>query len=395
MVVASEKTTDTIPRASLDQLFGGLGLLHARGGRATFEDLRVWLLRGSRRRAPNTMTAMWTVARDVLSELEKLKLATVGVLPRKLSDVNRLRDTPCEILPSGAHLVDLYTKNIGQAYDAILSCWLAQHPYFRALMVRVLKSPLYVPDVTNVGQLGHDDVKAKRASAILTNLVNDCTARLEHSDWTSQKLNRFRAAAEHRVTVLHHAFIGNEIDTKRLVDAMQDGIVLPSFLEAEELTFDAVTFQQLLRISQEFLVAAWTTSHPSFSGRIVFPVCEFHPALETSADVADIAVAHHGVSYAEPLFPQALRDAYSAVAAGSPGRGYASAYSVRAIVCLALQIPPIVFARSLEALISIGPRADLTIYTELPFEPPPQGEDYVEVSKRRIGLLKLVTRPGD
>src|SRR5271168_2465183 len=101
-------TTDTIPRASIDQILGGLRFLAKEDGRTTFDAVRVHFLAASRRRAPNTATAMWTVARDVLTELEKLKLATVGVLPRKLSDVQRLRETPCEISEAGFEMAQLH-----------------------------------------------------------------------------------------------------------------------------------------------------------------------------------------------------------------------------------------------------------------------------------------------
>jgi hypothetical protein len=386
------KVTDTIPRASISQVLGVLRFLLDRGGKATFEDVRVLLLAASRRRSPNTATAMWTVARDALTELEKLNLARVGVLPRKLSDVDRLRDAPCQLLPDGARLAELHATNLGEAYDAVLLSWLAEHPYFRALMLRLQRSPLHVPDVTSLAQLGHEDVKAKRESTVLANLLRDCTARLERVGWSPRKINRFRAGAERRVTALEHVFSASEFDAKWLVDVAQDGIVLPAFLEAEELAFDAVTFQQLLKSGHEFLATAWTASHPDFSGRVIFPVCQFHPSLPDNPHEQVTSVTHHGISYAEPRFAPALREAYIAVAgAGAAGSGYVSAYTIRAIVCVELRIPQAVFAKCLEALIAAGPRADLTAYTELPFEPPPQGEEYVEVGRRRIGRLKLTT----
>jgi hypothetical protein len=36
----------------------------------------------------------------------------------------------------------------------------------------------------------------------------------------------------------------------------------------------------------------------------------------------------------------------------------------------------------------------MSVYTELPFEPPPQGENYVEVNRRRIGRVKLIYKSG-
>jgi hypothetical protein len=117
VLAAAPVLTDTIPRASIDQILSGLRLIDAEGGRSTFERVRIHLLAASRRKAPNTATAMWTVARDVLSELEKLGLATAGFLPRRLSDIERLRETPCEISTNEFEMARLYAENSGRAYD--------------------------------------------------------------------------------------------------------------------------------------------------------------------------------------------------------------------------------------------------------------------------------------
>jgi hypothetical protein len=334
---------------------------------------------------------MWTVARDVLTELEKLKLATIGILPRKLSDVGRLRDTPCEITPPGTEMALLHAENSGQAYDAILLLWLTRHSYFRRLIVRLLESPLYVPDVTNIGQVGLDTVKGTTVPAIAASLVSNCLTRLEAVGCPADKLAVMRSGIERRAQELREEFDAANIDAKRLIDVIQDGIVLPAFLEAEGLPFDPVTFQQMLKCGQDFFCAGSTASHPRFSGRVVFPTCEYDVPFDRNPDAPVTQIVHHGVSYASPLFANAIRGAY--ITAG-PSAGYVSAYTIRAIVCVDLRIPLAVFARCLESLISAGPQAELTIYTELPFGPPPQGEDYVEVSRRRIGRLKLLYKTG-
>jgi hypothetical protein len=335
---------------------------------------------------------MWTVARDVLTELEKLKLARVGVLPRKLSDVERLRDTPSEISPPGAQLALLYAEKAGRAYDTLLLLWLTEHSYFRRLILRLLESPLYVPDVTSIGQVGLDTVKGTAVPAISASLVSNCITRLETVGWTANKIGAMRTAIEQRANSLRGEFEAADIDAKRLIDVVQDGIVLPAFLEAEGLPFDPVTFQQLLKCGQDFFCAGWTSSHPRFSGRVVFPTCEYDVPLHSDPYARVTQVVHHGASYAGPLFANAIRSAYvSAAGTSSP---YVSAYTIRAMVCVDLQIPLTVFARCLESLISAGPQADLTIYTELPFGPPPQGENYVEAGRRRIGLLKIIHKTG-
>jgi hypothetical protein len=103
--------------------------------------------------------------------------------------------------------------------------------------------------------------------------------------------------------------------------------------------------------------------------------CEYDVPLHSQPDAHVSQIVHHGVSYAETLFPTAVRSAY--IAAAGAASGYVSAYTVRAIVCVELRIPLAVFARSLESLIAVGPLSEITVYTELPFEPPPQGESYV------------------
>jgi hypothetical protein len=381
-------TTDTIPRASIEQILGGLRYLAKENGRTTFDAVRVHFLAASRRRAPNTATAMWTVARDVLTELEKLKLATVGVLPRKLSDVQRLRETPCEISQAGSEMAQLHAQTAGRAYDALLIRWLADHPYFRTLVVRLLDSPIFIPDVTNMGQLGLDSVKGKTVPALSAKLVENCNSRLQAAGWNTDKLSELQSGIEQRVRDLAEVLDSTDIDAKRLIDVVQDNIVLPALLDAEALPFDPVTFQHMLKCAQEFFCAAWTTSHPRFNGRVAFSTCEFDVGLQSDPDAVVTEVVHHGVSYAEPMFARAIREAY--IAAAGTTSAYVSAYVIRAIVCVDLRIPLVVFARSLESLISMGPQAELTVYTELPFEPPPQGENYVEVGKRRIGRLKLI-----
>jgi len=386
------KVTDTIPRASIDQFFSALRYFAEQDGASTFDALRIHLLGASRRKAPNTATAMWTVARDILTELEKLKLAEVGILPRKLSDVERLKESPSKISKAGAEFARLYTEKAGRAYDALLIRWLAEHPYFRRLMARLLESPLLIPDVTNLRQLGLDGAKGMSAPAVSANLVANCSSRMEAAEWSPNKLAALRSGIERRAMEQAEAFSSGHIDAKRLVDVVQDGIVLPAFLEAEGLPFDPVTFQHMLKCAQEFFCAAWTTSHPRFNGRIVFATCEYDVPFDSDTRTAPSEVVHHGVSYAEPIFAKAITQAY--VAAAGSTSAYVSAYGVRAIVCVDLRIPLVVFARSLESLISAGSQAELAIYTELPFEPPPQGESYVEVGKRRIGRLKVIQKPG-
>jgi hypothetical protein len=186
--------------------------------------------------------------------------------------------------------------------------------------------------------------------------------------------------------------VSPDLDSKKLVDLVQDSVVIPSFLEAEQLAFDPVTFQHLLKIAGEFYAAAATTSHPKFNGRVVFSTCDFTPNPADDAEGTIVAVQHHGTAFARARFAAALAAAYKQVAGASGG--YADAYVLRAIVCVDLRVQPPVFASCLKDLMRAGDAADPIVYTELPFTPPPQGENYVEVAGRRIGMIKLKSNPG-
>jgi hypothetical protein len=334
---------------------------------------------------------MWTVARDVLAEIARLQFGAVGALPRKLSDVSRLADTPARLTIPGLKLAQVCKEKIGRAYDELFVLWFREHHYFRRLVLRLLEGPLYVPDVTSVTQLGIDSVKGTAVRNLGPALANNCVERLTAAGVSSSKRDALRFGIDRRL-----AEAGRDIqlaeDAKQLIDLVQDTVVLPAFLEAEALPFDPVTFQQLLKCSQDFYSAAWTASLPGFSGRVVFQTCEYDAPLAHDPNARLSGLVHHGVAYAAPLFPNALRSAYQRTAAGSSG--YVSAYSVRALVCTTLNLPLPVFGRCLERLLPTAGEEGFSVYTELPFEAPPQGEDYVEVNGRRIGRLKLVPKIG-
>jgi hypothetical protein len=369
------------------QILGALGYL-ASVKKSDFDTVRQFVYSLSGRRTPASQTALWTVARDVLTELQRLGLATVGILPRRRSDIDRLRESPCEITVEGTNIASIHAAKPGQAYDTLLLTWLNSHPYFRALISHILASRLYVPDVTNVKQLGD----SRTIDGLASHVLRDCLGRLAGVDFAPTKIAVFERSVRERISDIAKYLASPDLDSKRLVDLVQDTVVIPSFLEAEQLSFDPVTFQHLLKIVGEFYAAAATSSHPQFDGRVVFSTCDFTPNPADESEAMIIAVQHHGTAFARARFATALATAYTQVT-GALG-GYADAYVLRAIVCVDLCIQPPVFASCLKDLLSSGDTVDPIIYTELPFTPPPQGETYVEVGGQRIGRLKIKSNHG-
>ena len=378
---------DSVPRIRIDQLLDVLSLIDSSEDRCTFDLVRRFLHRTSKRRAPPSREVMWTVARDVLSDLDRLAFLKVGPLPRKRTEVDRLRETPCQITERGAQLARLYNQTRGKAFDEMLLTWMNNHPYFRAFTIRLLRSPMYIPDITSVKQLGRD-VKFPLDLNVLANRISEsCLSRLKAVGFPDEKAATFEDSVKERVRYLTSVLAVTDLDAKKLVDSVEDNVVLPAILRAEDLNFDPVTFQHLLGCSRDFYSASATFSYPGFSGRVLFSTCDFLPNLAEDPDASVSEVVHHGRSFASSQFTPSIISAYKKLAGSS--QAYVGVYALRALVCVTLRIQPLIYALCLEQLIEDGPQSGVTIYTELPFTPPPNGESYVEVRNRRIGLVKL------
>jgi len=378
------KVTDSIPRARIADILGVLAFV-ASSGRTTFEQIRLHLLERSKKVAPASRWALGTVARDIVVDLQKLGLVDAGTVPRTVANADRLGDAPCEVTEKGRELA---SQPRGHATDQILIAWMSHHPYFRALIDRLHQSALYVPDVTSVKQIGADASSTEPVDVVANRITENCLKRLAAVGFSQTKAEVFDKTVRDRVGYLRGALALSDLDTKKWVDTVQDKVVLPAFLSAENLSFDPVTFQHLLKTCRDFYAASWTTSHPDYALRVIFLTCDFIPNLAKDLAVVVTDVAHHGKTFARERFSAALKNSYKRLEV-TPG-AYVDAYKLRALVCIELGVQPGVFAACLNELIKAGPSPDLTIYTELPFDPPPHGEDHLELDRSRIGLIKLV-----
>lgn len=351
----------------------------------TFEAVRTQLISTTRRKAPPSREALWTVARDALSDLQRMGFLKVGPLPRKRSEVNRLRETPCEITAHGADLARLSQIRRGKAYDQLLVAWMNHHPYFRAFTARLLPAVMYVPDITSAKQLGKDLPLPPDAKDLAKRINDSCLSRLAGVGFSAEKTAAFASTVENKVSLLGHSLANR--DAKKLVDTIQDNVVLPAILESENLRFDSVTLQHIIGCSRDFLSAGVTVCHPSFVGRVFFSTCDFSPDINAKPNATVSEVIHHGRLFASDRFVASLASAYRQLKGSSST--YVDVYPLRALVSVNLRIQPSIFAMCLERVIDGSMRADFSVYTELPFTPPPQGESYLEVKGRRIGLLRL------
>jgi CII-binding regulator of phage lambda lysogenization HflD len=390
MVAAERKLTDTLPRASIRQILDVVRSIAAEG-RASFDEVRVTLVRSAARKAPASLDAKWTTARDILAELQRLGYVVGDGIPRQKAEVSRLRLSVFEITDTGQKLAQKYKDSPSYALDEFFQVWLRQHAYFRAFIARLLQSPIYVPDITSLKELGGYRVGQESPESVATRVADSCTQRLTTVGTSGDKPHVLTQTILDRFAALATEVVLASLDAKALVDAIQDRVVIPAFLAAEGLQFDGVTFQHLVKASQEFFVASWTSSHPDFAGRVIFSTCDVEPAPSVGDDSQQgYHLSHHGRSYAAALFESALTAAYERLARSSSA--YVSAYALRALVCVELRIQPLVFSACLEHLMRDHPEASgLAIYTEIPFEPPPKSEPYVEVGKShsRVGRLKI------
>lgn len=378
---------DSIPRIRIDQLLDSLSLIALSQSICTFDEVRHSLHRSSKRQAPPSREVMWTAARDVLTDLNRLGLITVGPLPRKRSEVERLKETPCKATEKGAEVTCLYKGSRGKAFDAILLLWMNTHSYFRAFTVRLLKSPMYIPDITSIKQLGENLKFPTGPDLLAERIIESCTTRLQAINFPTEKAVIFNEKVNEQIEYLTRVSSMRDLDVKRIVDIVEDNIVLPAILKSEGLSFDSVTLQHIVGCSQDLYSADITSSHPDFTGRVLFSTCDFTPDPLLNAGISVSKVTHHGQSYVSDKFAMALISAFKKLSGSS--QTYIDVYQLRALVCTDLRIQPLVFSLCLERIIELGKESGVIIYTELPFNPPPQGESYVLVKGHRIGLLKL------
>jgi hypothetical protein len=387
MIPVERKLTDTLPRASIQQLLGSLRLI-AGSNTTTFDDVRLALVRSSARRAPASPDAKWTTARDVIAELQRSGYVAEAVIPRQKSVLSRLRQSVLAATDDGRKLADLYDNNRSQAFDELLRVWLRQHLYFRAFLARLLQRPLYVPDITSIKELNGRRISQEPIDALAIRIADVCRGRLDGVGVSDDIQSIFSKGVQDRFTVAASELSLATLDAKALVDAIEDRVVVPSLLACEGLPFDPVTFQHLVKASQDFFAASWTSSHPDFSGRVVFATCDVDPVPRVEDGTnQQYGIIHHGKSYASGDFEAALDQAYQRIAGGA--RSYVSAYELRAVVCVRLGIQPAVFGTCLEHLLQNRQPSLPAIYTEIPFEPPPKGEPYVEIGNNRVRVGRL------
>ena len=376
----------------MDQLLDVLSHISSSSGKCTFEQVRAFLYKIAKRKAPPSREVMWTVARDVLTDLQRLGFLKTGMVPRKRSEVNRLRETPCEITPAGSELARLYKEKRGEAFNKLLFAWMNGHAYFRQLTIRLLRAPMFIPDITGIKQLGKDLPFPIEPTVLARQIRESCSARLAKVDFSPEKAVIFNTNVEQRVTLLASTISLTNLDAKKLVDTIEDNVVVPALLEAENLRFDSITLQHLVGCARDLYSASATSSHPSFVGRVLFSTCDFVPDLVSDPNADVTGVIHHGRASVSNLFTDSIVSSYKQLAGAS--FGYVDIYSLRALVCISLRIQPTVFTPCLERLMDSNLNAGIKIYTELPFTPPPRGEDYVEIRNRRIGSIKLSSLEG-
>ena len=87
-------------------------------------------------------------------------------------------------------------------------------------MARLCRSELYVPDVTNLKQIGADASSNEPLELVADRISDNCLKRLATADFSQVKAGIFTRAVRDRINHLCEALSLSDLDTKRWVDTV-------------------------------------------------------------------------------------------------------------------------------------------------------------------------------
>jgi len=337
-MVNEKLRTDTITRVTARDLLLILRTFE-QSPESTMENvrLRLCLDRKMKRRG----TFLWSTARDILVELDRLGYVTGAPSPKTSRHFEDLAVAPVRLAEDGRALLATFVSEKALAYDTLFGRLYERHPYLQAMVGVLHRQPVLAPVISSM----KEHISDRYASA--ASLADDVARGTLDVDGLVERLGR-RSGPERMLTNEEIREIRDGVKAllrDAAVSAVQEEpprfaknfmeklnhIVIPAIFRREGIGFDYRTHRTLWALGEEFRVWCVTRSHPDYDGWYVYPTAR----IELNGDGRQVT----GINFDSRLadvrrdFLQRLYAAYQKLQAVR-GTTYVTAWELRAVFCV-------------------------------------------------------------
>jgi hypothetical protein len=386
---AAQRETDTILRLGARDLVVTLHMFSGNRESTTFENIRLRLCLDRKHRRKGDY--LWSTAVDVVTELRKLGLVDMSVVPRDRKQYEHAKDATVTVTTEGLSLVRLLQDDIGAAYDKLFVLLYNAHPYLRRLAVALGQQDLLVPVLTSL----KDHVAPRYASAsVLVDEVSKGIFEFEPLLGNLEKrMDRALESSEsHEIEegiqqIVDQAGVAATTDdpssfAKKFLDRLNNAVV-PVLLHRYGMDFDYRTHRTLWQLGRDFQVWWATSSHPGYPGTLIFSTA--HLQMSDTGEALKEIVYPASLSVVRQGFMEKLYNAYL-THSRLVGNTYVPTWELRAIFCHEQRCQPVAFNKLLEEHYKGVPPYSIHLEIE---RTKPRHEETLMVGKRRIGTIRV------
>lgn len=388
-MVSDKQSTDTIVRVTARDLLLILRTFE-QSPESTLENVRLRLCHD--RKMKRRGTFLWSTARDIISELDRLGYVKGVSSPKTSRHFEEIATAPVHLTDDGRALLASFTCDKGAAYDALFAKMYDQHPYLQALVGILREQPLLAPVVSSMKE--HISDRYTSTSILAEDVVGGAIEVDGFLERLSQRIQcpltdeQKRDIREGITGLLRDAALSAaQEELPRFAKIFMEKlnhIVIPALFRGQGIGFDYRTHRTLWGLGEEFRLWCITRSHPDYDGWLVYPTA----TIELSDDGRQITklIFDSGLTQVRERFLGRLYDAYQKLQS-KRGTTYVAAWELRAVFCVDNRCQKSAFNRVFAEnyLGSNEHRLHLEIQRNKP-----QHEEVVRAGDRNIGSVRVL-----
>jgi hypothetical protein len=274
-MVSERQTTDTVPRITARDLFLILRTFE-QVSESTMENVRLRLCHD--RRMKRRGTFLWSTARDILGELDRLGYVSDVPSPKTARQFEEMAVAPVHITEEGKSLLSKFEEDKGDAYDTLFKRMYERHPYLQSLALLLQRERLFAPIISSMKEHVSDRYTSTSLLAEdvanhafdIENFLGRLSGRIQRQPGEEETREiREGVAALVREAALSAAQEELASFAKNFMEKLNH-IVIPALFRKSGIAFDYRTHRTLWSLGEEFRLWCITRSHPDYDGLLVY-----------------------------------------------------------------------------------------------------------------------------